>query len=195
MADPTPSTFLQRTPSPAPEIARPGLTLRVERDIGIAKLQLLGEQPERQLSARTGLATPQTAAQVEENGLTLAWLAPGEWLLIGRESVVATKVSEMNAQSDADTLIVDLTHARTSFLVSGASARGALAAHCPLDLWPTAFPPGMVARSLLGDTGMFIACLNDGADDPCFRIIVDQTMASYAARMIAGPSPRLGAEL
>lgn len=187
------STTLQRAPSSAAEIARPGLTLKVERTIGIAKLQLLGRELEQRFAQISGVTAPATGAQVEESGLTVAWLAPGEWLLVGAELLVAACLLAIEERSCGEAFAADITHARTSFLLSGANARGALAAHCPLDFWPSAFPVNAAARTLLGDTGMFIARLEDAVESPRFRIIVDQTMGSYAARMIAGPLPRSGA--
>lgn len=164
---------LHRTPSPAIGIDRAGVTLAVEHDLALAKVQTLGDA-----------AGPAAGKQEHAGGLTRAWMAPNEWLLIGPQAIVATA---MAAATGDDALVVDLTHGRTAFLLSGAEARDALAAHCPLDLWPATFPVDAVARTLLGDTSMFIARLADGADGPCFRIIVDQTMAAYAARMLAGP--------
>jgi hypothetical protein len=63
--------------------------------------------------------------------------------------------------------------------------RDALAAHCPLDLRGRSFPVGAVARSLLGEAGIFIAREADVAGETLFRLIVDQTMAHYAVRLLA----------
>jgi sarcosine oxidase subunit gamma len=192
MAEHDQQIALQRRP-PIAEIVRPDLMLTMENAIGIAKLQLLEDRMDHDVAHVVGIPAPSTGTQVEADGLTVAWLAPGEWLLLGAEDLVAARLPEIDARSGGTALIVDVTHARVSFLLTGANARGALAAHCPLDFWPAAFPVNTVARTLLGDTGMFIARLKDTADGPCFRVIVDQTMGTYAARMIAGPSMHPGA--
>jgi sarcosine oxidase subunit gamma len=85
---------------------------------------------------------------------------------------------------------VDLTHARASFLLTGADARDRLASTTPLNVADAAFGEGSVARTPLGETTMFLARLADRDASPRFRIIVDQTMACYAARMLTAPSTR-----
>jgi sarcosine oxidase subunit gamma len=171
-------------------------TAKIEHDLGIAKLQLLGrKQADDLLVQLVGGPAPDVGRQRESDGLTIAWLAPGEWLLLGREPIVASHARALALTGGNDALVVDLTHARTAFLLSGTAVRAVLAAHCPLDLWPDSFPENAAARSLLGDAGMFISRLTDGRDGrPTFRIILDQTMAPYAARMLGGDSYRAGAD-
>jgi len=166
------------------DVRRQDLTLTVEHDIGLAKLQLPRFEADQRFEHVLGFVAPASGRQVEAGGLTVAWLAPGEWLLIGTEMLISAWLGRI----DGDALAMDISHACTSFLLSGANARVALSAHCPLDLWPKTFPTTSVARSLLADTGLFIARLADGASGPRFRLIVDQTMGAYAARLIAGPS-------
>lgn len=196
MVDPTSRGALRRSRSPERNIVRPGFAAAVEHDLGIAKLQLLGrEQADDVLVQLVGGVAPGVGRQRESDGLTIAWLAPGEWLLLGPEPIVASRARALALTGGEDALVVDLAHARTCFLISGAGARAALAAQCPLDLWPDSFPPNAVARSLLGDAAMFIARLPDGLDGrPIFRIIVDQTMAAYAARMLGLASYHAGAD-
>jgi sarcosine oxidase subunit gamma len=107
-------------------------------------------------------------------------------LIIGAEADVAHMVERLNAQGGDEILALDVSHARFGMVLSGRDARLSLAAHCPLDLADDVFPVGMVARSLLGDTGMFLARLPDSGDGPQLRIVVDQTMAGYAVQMLAG---------
>ena len=161
--------------------------------MGIAKLQILGSTAVQRFADMIGCAAPPPRTQIEHCGLTVGWLAPGEWLLTGAEETIDNHLTMIVEKGGDDTLAVDLSHARTSFILRGRHARGALSAHCPLDLWPSAFRMGAVARTPLGDTSMFLARLEDHHDDPRFRIIVDQTMGPYAARMLAGPSNRAGA--
>lgn len=177
--------LLRRAPVDIPDISRPQLLLRVEHGLGIAKLCLFGADADARFHALCGRVPPGAGRQIESEGMIFAWLAPGEWLVTGEETTVAAWVAQTAALGAADALVLDISHAQTAFLIEGPCARGALAAHCPLDLWPEAFPVHAIARSLLGDTGMFIARLADVEDAPRFRIIVDQTMAPYAARLLA----------
>lgn len=185
MVDPAATTVLQRAAPAVAETVRPGLSFRIEQGLGVAKLRMYGADTDARFQAVTGIAAPRACTQIEEQGLAFAWLAPGEWLATGPEAAVAAWVERTMALGADDLLAIDFSHARTIFVLEGADARAALAAHCPLDLWSEAFPVNAVARSLLGDTGMFIARLADAGDDARFRIIVDQTMAGYLGRLFA----------
>lgn len=181
---PTPALLRRAAPDTA-DIDRPDLSFRREPELGIAKLRLYGRTADARFHEVAGIAAPGVRTGIEHRGLTFAWLAPGEWLITGPEAAVATWVADAMAAGADDLLAIDYSHARAAFIVAGTNARAALAAHCPLDLWPDAFPVGAVARSLLGDTGLFIARLVDVEGAPRFRIIIDQTMAPYAGRLFA----------
>ncbi|MES2057152.1 MAG: sarcosine oxidase subunit gamma family protein [Pseudomonadota bacterium] len=192
MAEPDSSVELHRLLPSGSGMARPGLALRFERELGIGKIQIFGTAPDARFRRIAGAAAPHACGQTEQGGLTIAWLAPGEWLLTGPEPQVIARLEQIDEHEDDEVLAIDLTHARSSFLISGTDARDTLAAHCPLDLWSGTFPVHAVARSLLGDASMFIARLTDVADGPQFRIIIDQTMEDHVARMLAGPQLHSG---
>lgn len=192
MSEPTSKMRLYRALPGYDTAAPPGLTLRVEPELGVGKIHIFGPEPERRAAPLAATAFPPPQRQTMAGAVAVAWLAPGEWLLTGPEPHVAALIERMDARGGDGILATDLTHARVSFLISGTGARDALAAHCPLDLWPDAFPVHAVARSLLGDASMFLARLPDAADGPQFRIIIDQTMGDYAVRMLAGAPRRQG---
>lgn len=178
--------MLTRAAPPVADLERPGLMLRVRHDLGIGKLRVAPSDADASFQRIAGFAPPPVGRQVERDTLTFGWMAPGEWLVTGPEPAVATWVTEATEKGADEVLAIDFTHARVAFELSGNNTRAALAAHCPLDLWPDAFPVNAVARSLLGETVMSIARLADNEDGARFRIIVDQTMAPYARRLFAG---------
>lgn len=186
MFDPGSMIELHRAIPADVRIDQPGLTLVQELGLGIAKVQIFGGSRDPNLRRTALPVVPLPHEQMQEDSLNIAWLAPDEWLLTGPEREIIAWLAWIEERTSDQVLAVDLTHARVSFLISGTAARDALASHCPLDLWVGAFPVNAVARSLLGDTGMFIARLADLPEGPQFRFIVDQTMANYAARMLAG---------
>jgi sarcosine oxidase, subunit gamma len=173
-------------------LTRPGFALRTEPDLGIGKLQVLGADPAAVFRRIVGHDAPAAGRQIHEQGVNFAWLSPSEWMLTGNELEIRARLATIDQRGGDEALVVDLSHARTSFVLDGAHVRDVLAALCPLDLWSQAFPVGSVARSVLGDAGMFIARLADLAGGPRFRVVVDQTMEAYAARLLAGPQPRSG---
>lgn len=185
MADSNPTILLHRASADVADIVRPDLSVRIDAGLGIAKLRIFGRAADARFGDIAGVAPPLPCREIESGALAFAWLAPGEWLITGLEAAVMAWIERTTALGADDLLAIDFSHARTAFLIEGESARAALAAHCPLDLWPDAFPVGAAARSLLGDTGLFIARLADAGDAPRFRVIVDQTMAAYAGRLFA----------
>lgn len=177
---------LRRGEVPLAGAERADLSFRVEQQIGIAKLRVSPTAANILFQRTVGVAPPPPGRQIEAGAFAFAWLAPGEWLVTGEEAGVADWVARTAAELGDYALVLDFTHARVSFDLSGRSVRAAIAAHCPLDLWPEAFPEGAATRSLLGDVGIFITRLADRDGEPRFRIIVDQTMAPYARRQLVG---------
>ena len=182
----SPAPLLRLAMPPVADLDRTGFRLRVDADLGIAKLRVAPSDADTGFRSVAGFAPPAAGSQIDRDWLTFAWLAPSEWLITGPGKSVAAWIAAANDIGGDDVLAVDFTHARVAFELAGARARARLAAHCPLDLWPETFPVGAAARSLLGDTVMFIARLNDHAGDPRFRVVVDQTMAPYTRRLFAG---------
>lgn len=162
----------------------PGLELALESGLEVVRL-CLGRQESPDRAAQVlGGALPSARTIVWCRTVEIAWLGPREWLLMGRD-LTPVIGGLRDAYADGLALVTDVTHASASFVLSGPSARAALSAHCPLDIADHAFPKGVSARSLLGEAGVFVARLPDGeAGHPCFRLIVDQTLADYAVRMI-----------
>src|SRR3546814_11322368 len=83
-----------------------------------------------------------------------SWLAPGGWLVTGDEAnVERVRLRCADAAGDLG-LMVDITHARATYELSGAGARSVLAAHCPLDLGDEAMPIGAAKRTTFSETGL-----------------------------------------
>lgn len=168
----------------APAFVRAGCELVAETDLAIGKLRLFGGDFE----ALFGFAPPAPRTQTDRGGATYAWMAPGEWLVTGTKDAVDTALAVACGQDLA--LALDITHGRAAFLLSGAEARTAIAGVSALDTRDRSFAVGSVARTKLGETGMFIARLPDRDGNPRFRIIVDQTMTAYAVRVLGEPASR-----
>ena len=185
MAEPKQGPILLRSKQGIADVVRPGLTLRVEQDLGIGSFRIVGPDAAQAFERLTGHKPPEAGRLETRDEVTYAWLAPAEWLLSGEGSRVDRVIVRINEHGGGSVLAVDLSHGRTAMLLCGEDVRNAIAAHCPLDLSEHAFPISAVARSLLGDAGMFVARLPDAYDGARFRVIVDQTMGPYAARLLA----------
>jgi sarcosine oxidase, subunit gamma len=188
VADKQEQLTLDRAHPPFQEVCRADFSVQQDQGLGIGKLQVWGPSPEAYFEALLNGSAPPPGCQTRLRELSIAWLAPGEWLLIGDEENVARTMTRIAERGSDEVLCTDLSHARAAFLISGVHARDALASHCPLDLDDQSFHVNAVGRSLFGSALMFIARLHDlGPAKPQFRVIVDQTLQPYFARMLAEP--------
>lgn len=185
------AVHLERRAPAVPAGVADGLQVELEPFLGIARLQLWGESAAAtDLAADLGVELPPARRACADGDLCIAWMAPNEWLVLGAESRVASLVERAEAFGGKLIMATNLTDACASFGVTGTQARERLSALCPVDVSDAAFPPGGVIRSLLGDANAFILRLADLGSVPAFRVIVDQTLAVYTARMLAEPRER-----
>jgi sarcosine oxidase subunit gamma len=190
----TVTTKLYRAATACTGFGRIGIALEPEPFLGVGKVQFYGGKAAAFFAKTFDQVAPASGDSLSLETVVVSWLAPGEWLVTGAEADVRAALERAIIVAGDWSLATDLTHGRTSFVLSGKDARDTLAAHTPLDVSDRALRIGQVARAPLGGTGMFLARLPDLAGEPCFRVIVDQTMAAYAVRMLAGPaSPQGGA--
>jgi sarcosine oxidase, subunit gamma len=169
-----------------PDVCRDGLLLRHVPAMTLVKLHAPGAAATA-LADELGAALPNPGCWINLGGAALSWTAPGEFLLAGPEAAAAPFVERIQKALQAHhALVAELSHARAVFQLAGGRARDALAAHCPLDLSDAQLPVGGVAGSLIGDAGAIIGRNTDLDGASNFTIIVDQTMAVYVARLLAG---------
>jgi sarcosine oxidase subunit gamma len=189
MADAPVNLLLSRTPQMVSEVVGPGFCLRPEPWLGVLKVQLHRGDSDRAVAQAFGAELPPLGRSIHlKPSIDCAAIAPGEWLVTGNEPLVMAEAGRLrNLLQEVLALVTDLTDGHTSFTLSGPAAADRLAAVCPLDLRDATFPPGAVARSLLGAAGLFAARLPDQDGAPAFRLIVDQSAADYTARIVGLP--------
>ena len=184
--------LVRRGPSGLAGFNEAGAALTLEGGLGVGKVQFLRETTVTYFSDLFGQPAPADRQSLSLDMVEVSWLAPDEWLLTGGEAEVLAIIGRAVMFGDS-CLATNLSHARKAFRLSGAGARDRLAAVTPLDVSAGSMAVGGVARAPLSDTGMFIARLPDSEGQPVFRIVVDQTMAAYAVRMLRGPALTPGA--
>jgi len=147
-----------------------------------ARLLLRGDV---RVAARAGAAfgvalplVPCRAAEMESRAAL--WLGPDEWLLLApRGEDAAAGLAE--ALSGTAHSLVDVSDGFAALVLRGAMAARALSAGCPLDLHDTAFPVGMVTRTVLGRVG--ITLWRRGPQE--WRIEVGRSLAAHARAFLA----------
>ncbi|MFG1679508.1 sarcosine oxidase subunit gamma [Nonomuraea sp. NPDC049269] len=138
--------------------------------------------PAEDLGAVLGVPLPvepctavQTGSGAED--ITVAWLGPDEWLVIGPEGYRHELLRK--ALGDRHGSIVDVSAQRTTLLVSGPRARDLLAHGCALDLHPSVFGPGSCAQTMLARAQVVLLARPDG-----FLVLVRSSFAAYLAEWL-----------
>jgi sarcosine oxidase subunit gamma len=180
--------YLRRSP-----LAHKSLTARAAESHPEAGVQI-GEIPHRcQISLRGNAgdrafaeavsrvlsqAVPTTPNRAVSAGdLTVFWLAPDEWLVVGapaREKDLAMALQQALAGQHA--AVVDVSEARTVIVVAGRNARELLQKGTPLDLHPRQFQPGHCAQTALSKAN---AILHQRDASPRYEIYVLNSFADY----------------
>ena len=126
-----------------------------------------------------GLSLPLEPNTVVRAGeLTVLWLGPDEWLVVGPPDTQRDVEQRIRAAAgDEHVAVTDVSAQRTTLLVSGAHARELLAHGCPLDLHPRAFGPGRCAQTTLARAQVVLVARDEpGAG---FWVLVRSSFAGY----------------
>jgi heterotetrameric sarcosine oxidase gamma subunit len=137
--------------------AAPGVRLAVLDGEGLASLvprRGHRNDVDARLRAALGLGLPATGRAVTgADGAAVLWGGLGQYLvLLPTEGLrAATRLEAAIGDAGA---VTPLAGARTLIVLGGPEASEALARLLPIDLDPTAFPPGSVAHTLAGHIGV-----------------------------------------
>ena len=130
-----------------------------------------------------GLSLSMPPCRASEHATRAAlWLGPDERLLLGEEASAGDTASRLQQvlQQQPHSL-VDVGHRQVALAITGRDAATVLAAGCPLDLDPDAFPAGMCTRTVLAKAEIV---LWRRADDS-FHLEVWRSFAAYVSGVIA----------
>ena len=126
-----------------------------------------------------GLSLPLEPNTVVRAGeLTVLWLGPDEWLVVGAPATERDLEQRIRAAAGDDHVsVTDVSAQRTTLLVSGARARDLLAHGCPLDLHPRAFGPGRCAQTMLARAQVVVVARDEPGSG--FWVLVRSSFAGY----------------
>ncbi|MFF9208891.1 MULTISPECIES: sarcosine oxidase subunit gamma [unclassified Streptomyces] len=119
---------------------------------------------------------PNTVVHAGE--VTVVWLGPDEWLVVGRPGTQRPLEERIRAAAgDEHVSVTDVSAQRTTLLVGGPRARDLLAHGCSLDLHPRAFGPGRSAQTMLARAQVVLVA----RDEPRagFWVLVRSSFAGY----------------
>ncbi len=128
-----------------------------------------------------GVAPPTgPLASASEGQRAALWLGPDEWLLIAEDGPADLATKLQAALAGVFHALVDVSHRQVAIEVGGPGAARLLAAGVPLDLDLSAFPVGMVTRTLLLKAE--ITLWRREAEQ--FRLEVVRSFAPYVAAVL-----------
>lgn len=102
---------------------------------------------------------------------------PGEWLILGEPAICST-AAVATTGTNGFTNIIDYTHSRALFRLSGPPATSALEKACSLDWSDTMTPNGAVASASVAKVTCDII-RNDTGEQPSYLIACDRSFGQY----------------
>ncbi|MEV4459854.1 sarcosine oxidase subunit gamma family protein [Microbispora sp. NPDC049633] len=138
-----------------------------------------------QIGTAIGVPLPlEPGTAVRGGDLTVLWLGPDEWLVLGPDGAAPELVERLTeAAAGEHVSVVDVSAQRTTLVVAGERARDVLAHGCALDLHPRVFGPGRCAQTTLARAGVVLVADEDG-----FRVLIRSSFAAYVAEWLLDAS-------
>jgi heterotetrameric sarcosine oxidase gamma subunit len=168
----------------------PGVVITERRGPAVVQL-MAGKGQGRALADALGLGGEPGRASVSD-GVAVLPLAPGQWLLVGRQGHHGGLAQEIAARAGDRGGVIDQTHGRTVLRLAGPRARDVLAKGCRLDLHPRAWPVGSCAQTPIAQ----VAVLIHHADDaPSFDLYLASGYAVSLLEWLTGSAAEFGYRL
>lgn len=102
---------------------------------------------------------------------------PTEWLVLGSQSQAQEFVNALD--TDGHVSIVDHTHSRALFKLSGKDAKSTLEKICGLDWDDAITPDGAVVSASVAKAGCDIIRFDGESSDPCYLLACDRSFGEY----------------
>lgn len=142
-------------------------------------------------AARKALAVPFGQSRADGDVL-VAGSRPDEWMLLGPHAAVASMVADLPTTGHVS--VVDWTHGRAAFRLSGEVATSALEKICGIDWSDNMTPNGAVTSASVA----VVTCdliRNDIADTPSYLILCDRSFGQYLFDAIIDASDEFGVDV
>ncbi len=168
-----------------------GIALRELPYAAIVRVQALDDDGCSAAGTAIGVELPGPGALVQGDGLTVAWVAPNEWLVFLAASAEPALVAALAVEGVFATSIGD---ARTGIAVDGVRAAEVLARGTGIDLHPAVFPEGRVCNTRLAQLAVMLA---RPPSVPGFHLWVDRSAGAWLwqwMRQGSFPGTRVGTE-
>jgi sarcosine oxidase subunit gamma len=167
------------------------VTISERRPLAILQVTAFGSS-QQQASVALGAALNLELAplnQMTSNASSsVRSLGPGLWQIVG-DAHATVKADALRAALSSVASVVDLSHARTALMISGAAAERTLNKFCSLDLTLDYFAVGSATNTRFGHIGM---TLSRGPDPLSFEILVFRSYAQYVLEVLIEAGAEFG---
>lgn len=156
---------------------------RIDTEIAIASIQALPSPDVADgIAAAIGVPPPAPNRFSVGEDITLAAIAPNEWLLIGAPACLQPAMHRITGALGADAVLaVDVTHGTLALRLEGELATACVAAYSGRDLRAQATPVGAAVRTRFGDIRVMLACTDP---KPGYLILSNQSYSDYLLHLI-----------
>jgi sarcosine oxidase subunit gamma len=157
---------------------------RIAERLGLSQINLRGDGVDlgfrQAVEKALGLTLPDAGRSSSVGPVTVLWLGPDEWLVVGEDGGDALMDLLHQALEGLDAAVTDVSDARAVMRLSGSGARDVLAKGCTLDLHRRIFGPGQVAQSTLAKADVILfEVAGDDDGEPTYDIHVGRSFAEY----------------
>ena len=134
------------------------------------------------IETRLGVPLPSACGDVTSgDGVSVLWLSPDEFLVVSDEQQPAPLTAALvETLQDEPGSVTDLSANRTTFELSGPTAREVLEKGCPLDLHPRTFEIGTAYLTLIGPVPVILLKVTD----ELYRIFPRSSFADFLGRWL-----------
>lgn len=140
-----------------------------------------GSEVAARVEAQLGTGLPASCGSVSQGeGLAVLWLSPDEFLVVSDADPASPTGALVEAVAEGPGSATDLSANRTTFELSGPSAREVLEKGCALDLHPRAFAVGSAYVTALGSVPIIL--WQTGAES--YQVLPRSSFADFLGRWL-----------
>ncbi len=143
---------------------------------------------QRGVEAALGMALPERLHSVQQDSLSLRWVAPDEWLLVCPGDRAAALEIQLRRHLSGHFAVVNVSGGQTLIRLAGPDAAMVLKKSCSYDLHERNFPTGKVVTTVLAKTQATLCKI--AADQ--WELVVRRSFADYAWRWLVDASAEYG---
>ena len=142
----------------------PGFAISEVTDLALASLATRrGQEAELRARARARfcLEPPTPGHSASGDGTTFLWTGHEQWFVEAPESAPGALEALLREAFGESAAVTDQSDAWANLRLEGPAIRAVLEKLCPLDLHPSAFPPGTTARTTMEHLSAIITLRDD----------------------------------